>query len=106
MKHTPEPWEFVIDITDTPLLITPKGEGILRASPASLYPSGDLKHAAACVNACEGINPEAVPDMLEALQYAAKNIDIKGQVPPWYMPVLDAIDAAITKATPEPEEGL
>ena len=33
----------------------------------------NARRIVACVNGCEGINPEAVPDLLEALKTIAKN---------------------------------
>jgi hypothetical protein len=34
----------------------------------------------ACVNACKGINPEAVPEMLEALRGIAKALDARPEL--------------------------
>ncbi len=36
----------------------------------------DACRSVACVNACEGINPEAVPDMVEAIGWALKSMEV------------------------------
>ena len=68
-KHTPGTWKikrqpnklFSIygnagNAAGTPLLVA---QGLREANASRI---------AACVNACEGINPEAVPELLEALK--------------------------------------
>ena len=70
--HTATPWKVSSgsvnnsrwwDITSTNGLPSPCYIGEAKEENA--------KRIVACVNACEGINPEAVPEMLEALQQAA-----------------------------------
>lgn len=76
-QHTPEPWSvghdkssIVRDRPDRPYSFTLaetlgyKGEREANAS-----------RIATCVNACAGINPGAVPAMLEALRLAAIQLD-------------------------------
>ena len=62
-KHTPEPW----------LMAAPPSTGehtemVDQACNeiATFKRPADLKRARQCVNACAGINPEAVPDLVEA----------------------------------------
>ena len=55
-KHTPEPWgPHLFGLT-----------GTIGESMCVLLPRADYSRARACVNACAGINPEAVPDLLAA----------------------------------------
>ena len=63
----------------------------------------NAKHLAACWNACEGINPEAVPDILAALDAALDEVDqthAEGYPEPEWA---DAARAAMAKARPEAE---
>ena len=52
-KHAPEPW--VYDTSNMSLSDTEKA---------------NVARAAACVNACAGLNPDAVPGLVEALRKA------------------------------------
>ena len=94
-KHTPGPWR-IGDAGHT-VFGPPNGE------PAPKIIAGGLTRAnarriVACVNACEGINPEAVPDLLQACKAALaymiddKASDVSGER------ALSAIRAAIAKA--------
>ena len=63
----------------------------------------NAQHLAACWNACEGINPEAVPDILAALDAALDEVDqthAEGYPEPEWA---DAARAAMAKARPEVE---
>jgi hypothetical protein len=53
--YTPGPW------------VVSEGELRSDGNPIVGGPE-DLERAAACVNACEGINPEAIPDLVAALE--------------------------------------
>ena len=59
-QHTAEPWR------------TENGDVVCKEGPiAAVMLPNDRANATrivACVNACEGINPEAVPELLEALK--------------------------------------
>jgi hypothetical protein len=60
----------------------------------------------ACVNACEGINPEAIPDMLEALNRLAAWADVVAIDCPHLGGLLLAMYGAqsvVAKAKGEPE---
>lgn len=60
-EWTEEPWDDGTHSWGS----APDGETVL------CVPEDDYARAVACVNACAGINPEAVPLMLEALRRIA-----------------------------------
>jgi len=65
---------------------------------------GNAARIVACVNACEGINPEAVPDLLEALRRIVETCNVRIDDP--RCDHFDAARAAIAKATtatPDPQ---
>lgn len=80
MKHTSEPWvrvgnsidggkhecDEVITVRDLPEYAYPEMQcGTLVGDNLD----ADLDRIVACVNTCAGINPEAVPMMLKALEF-------------------------------------
>lgn len=75
-------------------------QGYAQHAPA--LNRANMERIAACWNACEGINPEAVPMMLEALKNIFGSMDLYracGQVyPPKVEALMVAIGAAIAKA--------
>lgn len=87
MKHTPGPWEV------EPVY----NFGISREGDTHLHTIAQMRGSidkrktnarriVACVNACEGMNPEAVPELLEALMAVEwiPDDDIPGQLYcPW-----------------------
>lgn len=80
---------------DEPVVAEPRHSISISASERK----ANASHLVACWNACEGINPKAVPELLKVLKACSKvaksgESDIRG------LPWLD-IDAAIVKA----EEG-
>ena len=65
-------------------------------------PDANAERIVACVNACEGINPEAVPEMLEALKKIAEaNIDSHGGHAYVHSLVIAIAEQAIVKAESE-----
>lgn len=72
-KHAREPWkwgdEHYNDLLDTSVRILMNAERAILYHQAH-WPIRDANAAriVACVNACEGLNPEAVPEVLEALR--------------------------------------
>ncbi len=67
-KHTPGPWKMFYG-----KICSPSCESLGFLSGEFTERSHDLANALrviACVNACEGINPKAVPDLLKALKEA------------------------------------
>lgn len=83
MEHTPTPWNIapthgnMHDEYSQPFAIISHNSGksfnILAGCFGDTYGGLEMAEANAqrivdCVNSCEGINPEAVPDMLQALE--------------------------------------
>jgi hypothetical protein len=79
VKHTPEPWiaePYRADssgLTDCGIVSIPRpghGFAVFRAPRFAKRKQweADSVRAVACVNACKGINPEAVPKLLAALK--------------------------------------
>lgn len=109
-KHTPEPWEWfsnpheevAIAAVDGGCTIALLGCKELDPDCAKEVNEADAARIVDCVNSCKGINPEAVPDLLEALKAVMPLIpghlddDVAGR--PW----LVAARAAIAKATQQP----
>ena len=58
--HTPEPWGPDLGPIDKDYYI----------EPMTLITTRDYRRARACVNACAGINPEAIPGLLAAAKHA------------------------------------
>lgn len=76
--HTAEPWKAISEpwlFDGIPTIVTGKDGGMILAtvthSGRGNYegqlgdPLADAHRIVECVNACEGINPETVPDLLE-----------------------------------------
>lgn len=59
-NHTESSWEEPFDCD----YYATKGPDILRVD--------NLEHARKCVLACAGLNPEAVPGLVEALEYFSR----------------------------------
>ena len=103
IQHTPGPWH--IDGYNMAAIIRDKGK---RQFETLAVCGGDnwMDNAArivACVNACEGINPDAVPEMLEALKWVLQccDPDGDGNQPIQYKDAVHAcgrVRAAISKA--------
>lgn len=78
VKHTPEPW--MADLEDYASVIDSDGICVCEMPPYTRSPNREKARAnaeriVACVNACKGINPEAVPDLLDALKEALYTLD-------------------------------
>jgi len=88
MNRPQNPYELKMDCTTR--------DGVRFENPRTgLVINSTFSHIAACLDACEGINPEAVPMMLEALKatkdaYASHQLYDKCPLP--------LIKAAIDKA--------
>lgn len=74
MRHTKEPWVY-----KSGAIVTENGAPIAQMDletdeiePAEQYTNAN--RIVACVNACAGINPEAIPDLLLALELAIKDV--------------------------------
>ena len=76
-KHTSEPWRVEQYNSDIPK-VTYKPVKVIADNITIHIGNGDnalpiAKRIVDCVNACEGINPDAVHNLLEALQWIAEN---------------------------------
>ena len=67
---------------------------IVAEVPRSAHCTEYAARIVSCVNACEGINPDAVPEMLEALKYVAKRMSAGDPLGD----SLKVIDYALSKA--------
>ena len=97
MGHTREPWTIIANVTDPPdtwfimrglkhiAMITQDGRVRRKEVEANAH------RIIACVNACEGIIPEAVPDLLVALEKVISRIYLPEE---WEQDVADAIAKA------------
>jgi len=79
MNHTPTPWKFT-EADDTVAHIGNDSGQLLAACYSQR--DGDHRanalHIAACVNSCDGINPAAVPLLLDALKTARSLLEDVG----------------------------
>lgn len=84
--HTPEPWKIAAG--DRRLVCLPD-----IVKPINAGSIANAERIVACVNACKDINPEAVPDLMDALR------DLKAQCQKW-APTIDQsrARAALEKA--------
>lgn len=103
-KHTAEPWKVMRD--DRGLWIAASNPNdpsrCVIVAELGFTALNDSKKAnaeriVACVNACEGINPEAVPDALAAFKCLVDWVHNNCEDPACTVP-LNAARAAITKA--------
>ena len=94
-KHTPGPWELV---NVFPCAKREHCRWIINPDVATGKSKANAARIVACVNACEGINPEAVPGLLKACISGAAALL---QVAPKEHPALDTykeMRSAIAKA--------
>jgi hypothetical protein len=66
-NHTPEPWNKWSD-SGAVTIWGPQGDCVAVNNGCSCDNDSNADHIVACVNACAGINPEAVPDVVAALR--------------------------------------
>ena len=93
-KHTPEPW-----VIHDRFGICSKALDKVIVLAADGFPDShkvNCERIVACVNACAGINPEAVPEMLEALSEATHAMGYK--LTRDWGPIIDKCKAALAKA--------
>lgn len=97
-RHTPGPY-FHPPCSG---IVTTRDGGMVadcRMSHDRSVAYADADRIAACLNACDGINPEAVPELVEAcgdlIEYVGLDTDEPVELPRWRF---DAINAALTKA--------
>lgn len=112
MKHTPTPWEKLKDYSITSpdaelgsqVLYMPSNEAFKKGG---FKREADLNRAIACVNACEGINPEAISGLIETLERIQDNAsggftDIRNGVDEgseaYFVTIWRQVQAALAKA--------
>lgn len=64
-NHTPEPWSLHNDMESGP-----DGIALLGAERSNAEYRANQERRVACVNACAGINPEAVPELMKVCEEA------------------------------------
>ncbi len=75
-KHTPGPLSFKKTITHSGVYREIWAESEGRKVAGHIYTDEDAERIVACWNACAGINPKAVPDLLEACKVQGGAIDL------------------------------
>jgi len=92
-EHTPEPWKLLparnidspVGGSNPMLAVGMVGAGSVTAYVSDGWPLDEQvangERIVACVNACQGINPEAVKDMLEYLQRLSAAADTGQEIP-------------------------
>lgn len=103
-KHTPEPWVATVNSQNGEHCIEQDGSVFQEPTEIALLQFSeevDRERIVACVNACKGINPEAVPDLLAVVKSAANWFGELGN-DDGAQGLLDDLNAAITKAEGTP----
>ena len=72
-KHTPEPWQAHKEDRSPWVILGLSadkygGHPYIAEMPGGRDSQANARRIVACVNACAGINPEAVPDLMEVLE--------------------------------------
>ena len=73
-KHTPEPWTRNTDTVNNTnrIISTHPGYGSIGHTP--IYKRADADRIVACVNACAGIDPAAVPELIKGVSYVLEKL--------------------------------
>ena len=114
-EHTPGPWRKTtgyIASSAVPHVVAvyvPPANTCMNwaAGAGTNEAEANGRRIVACVNACEGLNPEAVPDLLEAAYISADALEDNAYVSaysPRTRAAVKTIRAAIAKATITPIE--
>ena len=93
-KHTQEPWMLQEDLGNIKEYWIVNQHGCIIAGGADLE---DGKRLIACVNNCEGLNPEAVPDMLAVCKLIVKSL-VESEDEPSLVTIEEALRAVIARA--------
>lgn len=105
MKYTPGPWKVEYEQIHYKGVVSGIYAGKTRIVETDLgfYPpsQGDAERIVACVNACHGINPEAVPEMLKALKATEDDLWNHRANIPGTSNALSIVQKAIAKAEGE-----
>lgn len=70
-EHTPGPWVALLHETPTWKICHSGHEFALVAMTCHANDEVNARRIVACVNACEGMNPEALPELLKAIEAKA-----------------------------------
>lgn len=97
MKHTPEPWIIEHDPDGVPYIWRDGTSHFVTKVTGVMDTEANASRIVACVNACKGINPEAVPELLAALKDVRDLLHPYNHRTPWNRAEA-IIDAAIAKA--------
>ena len=73
-EHTPEPWYSKLSAGDHQGLVISETDG--QSIAVTYQGEADAARIVSCVNACAGLNPEAVPLLLDALKAAKKLLEL------------------------------
>lgn len=95
-KHTPEPWinhDSMIDDAEGRTVATTNGFGRPQGTD-----SANAARIVACVNGCEGINPEAVHELVAAVDAVLEVLPQPPRVHAHLAGPLGVLRAAIAKA--------
>ena len=112
-KHTPGPWMIGAGYNDaTPghvcagrrLIAACRGYVNNRDPNTGDENDANAEHIVRCVNACEGINPKAVPAMLQALELSLVAINASIDIEGTYTAGRREVGAAISKAIAQAKE--
>lgn len=95
MTHTKEPWMVVKSASGKALILGEEYDNGRRVV-ASVY-EDDAHSIVDCVNACAGLNPAAIPDVVEALRHLTEEHIERGpaDVPLGAIRQSDAINRAV-----------
>ena len=105
--HTPGPWAFDQvrngDTTNRQIVNHDAGNGAIAlvysgANVKNPRAMADAKHIVKCVNNCEGINPDAVRDMLAALENLVRFENEKPEIGTYAGVLWNQAQCAINKA--------
>ncbi len=86
MKHTSKPWK------------DKQFRSTIMSSEQFYLDWADWNHSKACVNACEGINPEVVPDLLKELKRIKKVLSEYGHISSSATATIKRIQYFVSKA--------
>lgn len=73
-QHAPEPWH-ASPIGGARIISGSDGWTIAETPGASEVEKPNAERIVSCVNSCAGINPEAVPDLIKALEGVVRVAD-------------------------------
>lgn len=72
-KHTPEPWDLSClgagEEIEALRITGPGDEEVIPPTYMDTPTEENFKRIVSCVNACEGLNPEAVPELVAKLEH-------------------------------------